>query len=47
MSTKLDGTAVAARIKSDLSRRVEALKSKGVEPGLGTLLVGQNPGSVK
>lgn len=47
MSTKLDGKMVAARIKSDLKRRVEALKARGVEPGLGTLLVGEDPGSVK
>lgn len=47
MSIKLDGMILAARIKSDLKRRVEALKAKGVEPGLGTLLVGEDPGSVK
>ena len=47
MSTKLDGKMVAARIKSDLKRRVEALKANGIEPGLGTLLVGEDPGSVK
>ncbi len=47
MSTKLDGKMVAARIKNDLKRRVEALNAKGIEPGLGTLLVGEDPGSVK
>ncbi|NMN01509.1 bifunctional methylenetetrahydrofolate dehydrogenase/methenyltetrahydrofolate cyclohydrolase [Bifidobacterium panos] len=47
MSTKLDGKMVAARIKSDLKRRVETLKANGIEPGLGTLLVGEDPGSVK
>lgn len=41
----LDGKATAAAIKSDLVSRVEALKAKGVHPGLGTLLVGEDPGS--
>ncbi|MFG2135517.1 bifunctional methylenetetrahydrofolate dehydrogenase/methenyltetrahydrofolate cyclohydrolase [Streptomyces sp. NPDC048650] len=41
----LDGKATAAAIKSELVARVEALKAKGVQPGLGTLLVGDDPGS--
>ncbi|MFC5723893.1 bifunctional methylenetetrahydrofolate dehydrogenase/methenyltetrahydrofolate cyclohydrolase [Streptomyces gamaensis] len=41
----LDGKATAAAIKSELTARVEALKAKGVRPGLGTLLVGDDPGS--
>ncbi|MFI0151741.1 bifunctional methylenetetrahydrofolate dehydrogenase/methenyltetrahydrofolate cyclohydrolase [Streptomyces lydicus] len=41
----LDGKATAAAIKSELTARVEALKAKGVQPGLGTLLVGDDPGS--
>ncbi|MER6049454.1 bifunctional methylenetetrahydrofolate dehydrogenase/methenyltetrahydrofolate cyclohydrolase [Streptomyces sp. BHT-5-2] len=41
----LDGKATAAAIKSELAARVEALKAKGVTPGLGTLLVGDDPGS--
>ena len=41
----LDGKATAAAIKSDLTARVAALKEKGVTPGLGTLLVGDDPGS--
>lgn len=41
----LDGKATAAAIKSELTSRVEALKAKGVTPGLGTLLVGEDPGS--
>ncbi|MBO8194791.1 bifunctional methylenetetrahydrofolate dehydrogenase/methenyltetrahydrofolate cyclohydrolase [Streptomyces oryzae] len=43
----LDGKATAAAIKSDLTARVEALKAKGVTPGLGTLLVGEDVGSQK
>ncbi|MGW0774392.1 bifunctional methylenetetrahydrofolate dehydrogenase/methenyltetrahydrofolate cyclohydrolase [Streptomyces sp. NPDC054802] len=41
----LDGKATAAAIKSDLTVRVAALKERGVTPGLGTLLVGDDPGS--
>lgn len=43
----LDGKSVAAQIKADLSTRVAALKRQGIQPGLGTLLVGSDPGSVK
>ncbi|MFE2425497.1 bifunctional methylenetetrahydrofolate dehydrogenase/methenyltetrahydrofolate cyclohydrolase [Streptomyces sp. NPDC059373] len=41
----LDGKATAAAIKSELSTRVAALRSRGITPGLGTLLVGDDPGS--
>ncbi|GAA0419322.1 bifunctional methylenetetrahydrofolate dehydrogenase/methenyltetrahydrofolate cyclohydrolase [Streptomyces luteireticuli] len=41
----LDGKATAAAIKSELTTRVEALKAKGITPGLGTVLVGDDPGS--
>ncbi len=41
----LDGKATAAAIKSELAVRVEALKARGVTPGLGTVLVGDDPGS--
>src|ERR1044072_9352989 len=43
----LDGKATAAAIKSDLTARVAALKEKGVTPGLGTILVADDPGSQK
>ncbi|MFW6694641.1 bifunctional methylenetetrahydrofolate dehydrogenase/methenyltetrahydrofolate cyclohydrolase [Streptomyces sp. MAR4 CNX-425] len=43
----LDGRATAAAIKSELATRVQALKGRGVSPGLGTLLVGDDPGSQK
>ena len=42
----LDGKAVAATIKADLTVRVSALKSQGITPGLGTILVGDDPGSL-
>ncbi|MFD8148820.1 bifunctional methylenetetrahydrofolate dehydrogenase/methenyltetrahydrofolate cyclohydrolase [Streptomyces sp. NPDC059708] len=41
----LDGKATAAAIKTELTSRVAALKERGVTPGLGTLLVGDDPGS--
>ena len=41
----LDGKATAAVIKSELTARVQALKARGITPGLGTLLVGDDPGS--
>jgi methylenetetrahydrofolate dehydrogenase (NADP+) / methenyltetrahydrofolate cyclohydrolase len=41
----LDGKATAAAIKSELTARVQALKARGITPGLGTLLVGDDPGS--
>ncbi len=41
----LDGKATAAEVKEDLARRVAALAGQGVVPGLGTVLVGDDPGS--
>lgn len=41
----LDGKALAATIKADLAERVAALSAQGVTPGLGTVLVGDDPGS--
>ncbi|MDQ4052191.1 MAG: bifunctional methylenetetrahydrofolate dehydrogenase/methenyltetrahydrofolate cyclohydrolase [Actinomycetota bacterium] len=41
----LDGTATAAAIKEELRVRVAALRDRGVTPGLGTVLVGDDPGS--
>lgn len=42
----LDGKATAAAIKADLAQRVTALAARGIAPGLGTLLVGEDPGSM-
>jgi methylenetetrahydrofolate dehydrogenase (NADP+) / methenyltetrahydrofolate cyclohydrolase len=42
----LDGKATAAEIREDLTRRVAALAGRGIVPGLGTVLVGEDPGSV-
>lgn len=41
----LDGKATAALIREDLTRRVAALARAGTVPGLGTVLVGDDPGS--
>jgi methylenetetrahydrofolate dehydrogenase (NADP+)/methenyltetrahydrofolate cyclohydrolase len=41
----LDGKALAASIKQELALRTVALKAKGITPGLGTVLVGDDPGS--
>jgi len=42
----LDGKALAASIKKDLTARTNALKASGKVPGLGTILVGDDPGSL-
>ena len=41
----LDGKATAQTIKNNLAQRVSALKAKGINPGLGTILVGDDAGS--
>src|SRR5215208_976916 len=41
----LDGKALAATIKAELRDRVAALAERGITPGLGTVLVGDDPGS--
>ena len=41
----LDGKATAQTIKNNLAQRVSALKAKGINPGLGTILVGEDAGS--
>ena len=42
---KMDGKAQASAIKADLARRVEVLRAHGTQPGLGTVLVGEDPAS--
>jgi methylenetetrahydrofolate dehydrogenase (NADP+) / methenyltetrahydrofolate cyclohydrolase len=44
-ATILDGKATAAAIRAELTDRVAALTGAGHRPGLGTLLVGDDPGS--
>lgn len=43
---KLDGKLTAANIKADLAKRVAELKADGISVGLGTILVGADPGSM-
>ena len=43
---RLDGVATASAIKGELAERITALKARGITPGLGTLLVGADGGSV-
>ena len=42
----LDGAACARQIKDELRARVDVLRARGAVPGLGTILVGEDPGSV-
>ncbi len=42
---KLDGNATAAAIKDELRVRIDRLREQGITPGLGTVLVGDDPGS--
>ena len=45
MATLIDGKAIAADVRAQAARRVEALKEKGVEPALAVILVGEDPAS--
>lgn len=44
-ATKLDGQLTRNEIFEDLKIRVDALRARGITPGLGTVLVGDDPGS--
>ncbi len=44
-ATTIDGKATLATIKGELRERIAALKARGITPGLGTVLVGDDPGS--
>ncbi|TSE02230.1 bifunctional methylenetetrahydrofolate dehydrogenase/methenyltetrahydrofolate cyclohydrolase [Skermania sp. ID1734] len=44
-ATVLDGKATRDEIFADLTTRVQALRERGIVPGLGTVLVGEDPGS--
>lgn len=45
MAVLIDGKAVAAAVKENAAREVEALKAKGIIPGLAVVLVGDDPAS--
>ena len=46
VAVKLDGVATAKAVKAELAERITVLTARGVTPGLGTLLVGSDPGSL-
>jgi methylenetetrahydrofolate dehydrogenase (NADP+)/methenyltetrahydrofolate cyclohydrolase len=45
IATRIDGRKVAGEIKAQLAARVNVLHTQGIRPGLGTILVGDDPGS--
>src|SRR6185369_1496995 len=45
MAQVIDGKAIAAKIRGELSAKVADLKSEGVVPGLAVVLVGEDPAS--
>jgi methylenetetrahydrofolate dehydrogenase (NADP+)/methenyltetrahydrofolate cyclohydrolase len=45
IATRIDGRKVAGDIKAQLAARVDVLHTQGIRPGLGTILVGDDPGS--
>jgi methylenetetrahydrofolate dehydrogenase (NADP+) / methenyltetrahydrofolate cyclohydrolase len=45
IATRIDGRKVAGDLKAQLAARVGALSAQGIRPGLGTILVGDDPGS--
>ena len=45
-AVRLDGKATAAAIRVELTERVAKLAEQGIVPGLGTVLVGDDPGSI-
>ncbi|MCS5718297.1 bifunctional methylenetetrahydrofolate dehydrogenase/methenyltetrahydrofolate cyclohydrolase [Herbiconiux sp. CPCC 205763] len=46
VAVRLDGVATATALKTEIRERVAALRERGIVPGLGTLLVGDDPGSI-
>ena len=44
-ATLIDGKRIAEEVKLDLAGRVAMLQLQGIRPGLGTILVGDDPGS--
>lgn len=46
VAVRLDGVETASALKTEIAERVAALRARGIVPGLGTLLVGDDPGSI-
>ena len=45
-AVRMDGVTTASAVKNELVGRIGALRARGIHPGLGTLLVGSDPGSL-
>ncbi|OIN92916.1 MAG: bifunctional methylenetetrahydrofolate dehydrogenase/methenyltetrahydrofolate cyclohydrolase [Comamonadaceae bacterium CG1_02_60_18] len=41
----IDGLALSKQLRADVTQRVQALKARGITPGLAVILVGENPAS--
>jgi methylenetetrahydrofolate dehydrogenase (NADP+)/methenyltetrahydrofolate cyclohydrolase len=41
----IDGVALSQKLRADVTARVQALKARGITPGLAVILVGDNPAS--
>ena len=44
-ATLINGVALSAQLREDVTRRTQALKTRGITPGLAVVLVGDNPAS--
>ncbi|MCP4724019.1 MAG: bifunctional methylenetetrahydrofolate dehydrogenase/methenyltetrahydrofolate cyclohydrolase, partial [bacterium] len=45
MTKIINGNEISKQIKTEIKVRIEAIKEKGIVPGLGVVLVGDDPGS--
>lgn len=45
MALRIDGKAIAARVRAEVAEEVRQLKEKGITPGLAVILVGDDPAS--
>ena len=46
MALIIDGKAIAAQVRSEIEKEIKALQGRSVTPGLGVILVGENPASM-
>ncbi|ORC37324.1 bifunctional 5,10-methylene-tetrahydrofolate dehydrogenase/5,10-methylene-tetrahydrofolate cyclohydrolase [Marispirochaeta aestuarii] len=46
MANLIDGKKIAAKVREELKSRIDKLKKKGITPGLGVVLVGDDPASI-
>ena len=45
MAVRIDGKAVAAKVRGEIAEEVAALKKQGVQTGMAVVLVGEDPAS--